>query len=125
MNIYHVMLGVAIGAGGVIVGMQIFTLAKKKRKKKNYTPKHRLTSPHDNTHIPSLFHSPGNSFLLHFSKGVKNLLFETSLLVSLLCHRFFLLNVRSTLIDRSEWTISLGYESQLYPDSFIRDTQSQ
>jgi len=61
MNIYHVMLGVAIGAGGVIVGMQVFTLAKRKRKKKKYTPKHRHSSPHaiSNQAVPSLFHSPG------------------------------------------------------------------
>lgn len=65
INGYHVMLGVVIGAGGVVAGMQLISLASKKKKlqaKNNENAKNRR---HQNfrtiyeAHIPTLTHSQG------------------------------------------------------------------
>ena len=74
INIYHVILGAALGAGGVVIGMKIYTLVEKKRKKKRSKlgrPSN-ATSPRQlQRHFPSLIRSPGNN-LTFYSRKMTN-----------------------------------------------------
>lgn len=64
LNIYHVILGAALGAGGVVVGMKVYTLVEKKRKKRR-SKLGRHLSPKQR-HFPSLIRSPGIHVFVFF-----------------------------------------------------------
>ena len=63
INIYHVILGAALGAGGVVIGMKMYTLVEKKRKKKRSKLGRNNLSPKQ-LHFPSLIRSPGIFLLI-------------------------------------------------------------
>ena len=75
INIYHVILGAALGAGGVVVGMKMYTLVVKKRKKKRSKLGRNHPSPKQR-HFPSLIRSPG----IYARKIISSISFISNLL---------------------------------------------
>ena len=63
INLSNVVLGAVIGAGGMLVAMKVYTLVKKRKKKKKGPSKNHLLTPTRQSartpQVPSLIRSPG------------------------------------------------------------------
>lgn len=73
INVCHVMLGVVIGAGGVVAGMQLISLASKrtlenKRKEIQKKTLHRIAHSGGALSLPTLIRSPGEMVIFGTSR---------------------------------------------------------